>query len=587
MSVLKDLMWFFKSEKKSYFVGIFILLLIGCLQVILPYAVRIIADGIKAGTLTREVLMMWSVIALGIGITTYFLGYIWRVMLFGAANRLGRLLRNRLYQQFSSMSPQFFHKKRTGDLMAHATNDIRAIEMTAGEGVLTLADSIIKGSVVIIAMVILVDWKLTLVALIPMPFMAYATSKLGTVLHKRFHKAQAAFSDTNDKVQENISGVRVIKAFGQEDAEKKDFDHLLDDVVDKNIAVARVDSMFDPVITMVVGLSYFFTLAYGSYGIINGTLTIGELIQFTMYLGFLIWPLLAFGWLFNIVERGRASYDRVNSLLQTKPDIADQSGARDEVPSGDLVYQIEKYVYPKGNVPVLSHVDFKLKRGETLGIVGKTGSGKSTLLRLLLREFDVAEKEILIGGKSIQSFRLESLRKAIGYVPQDHFLFSTTVAENIAFGKPDATQAEIDRVAKLACIHEDILSFESGYETIVGERGVTLSGGQKQRISIARALLLNPEILILDDSLSAVDAKTEHSILDALRKERAGKTTMISAHRLSAVEQATNIIVLNDGKVIEQGSHRELMEQKGWYRMTYDQQQLESVVMEGGGAIGN
>ncbi|SEN36093.1 ABC transporter ATP-binding protein [Lihuaxuella thermophila] len=587
MSIFKDLWWFFKLEKKSYSLGILTLVMLALLHLFAPYAVRVVVDKIEAGTLTVEDLLLWTTLSLVVGLATYCFGFLWRIMLFGASNRLGKLLRNRLYEHFTRMSPRFFHQRRTGDLMAHATNDIQAIVATAGEGVLTLADSIITGGIVVFTMAFFIDWKLTVIALLPMPLMAWATSKYGSMLHKRFHKAQEAFSHTNDKVQENISGVRVIKAFGQEEYEKKEFKKLLDDVVEKNIAVARIDALFDPTIILVVGVSFFLTVAYGSFGVVSGEITIGELTQFTIYLGHLIWPMLAFGWLFNIVERGRASYDRVEALLHIPPDIADRPDAVDQVPSGEVEYRLKSFSYPESDKMVLKDIFVRVKQGETLGIVGKTGSGKTTFLRLLLREFDAEPGSIRIGGIPVTDYKLLRLRQAIGYVPQDHVLFSATVAENIAFGKPEATQEEIEEVARLACIHEDILHFEHGYETLVGERGVTLSGGQKQRISIARALLLDPEILILDDSLSAVDAKTEHLILEALRKNRKQKTTLISAHRLSAVEQADQIIVLENGRVIERGTHQELMQQNGWYKEMYERQQLESLVAEGGGTVGH
>ncbi|TCS96436.1 ABC transporter transmembrane domain-containing protein [Hazenella coriacea] len=584
MSIFKDLWWFFKLEKRSYLLGILVLFVLALLHLFTPYAVRVIVDEISNGTLTANTLMYWTGLSLLVAVLTYVCGYLWRIMLFGASKRLGRLLRNRLYDHFTKMSPQFFHKRRTGDLMAHSTNDIEAITLTAGDGVLTLADSIISGGIVVLTMAIFIDWKLTLIALIPMPFMAWATSKYGSMLHKRFHKAQEAFSMTNDKVQENISGVRVVKAFGQEEDEKKEFENLLDDVVEKNISVARIDSLFDPTIMLVVGLSYFLTVAFGSYIVLNNTITIGELTQFILYLGHLIWPMLAFGWLFNIVERGRASNDRVKALLNTPADIQDHEHALDMVPVGEITYQLPSFSYPETTVPSLQEIHVKLLPGQTLGIVGKTGSGKSTFLRLLLREFDADSDSVLMGGKPITDYRLSRLREAIGYIPQDHVLFSATIAENISLGKPEATQAEIEEVARLACIHEDILHFKEGYQTVVGERGVTLSGGQKQRISIARALLLDPEVLILDDSLSAVDAKTEHIILESLRQNRQQKTTLISAHRLSAVEQADQIIVLEEGKIIERGTHQQLMQKDGWYKGMYEKQQLESLVLEGGRA---
>lgn len=478
--------------------------------------------------------------------------------------------------------------------MAHVTNDIQAIEITAGMGVLTLFDSVVTGSFVVFSMVMFISWKLTLITLLPMPIMAWVSSYYGTLLHDRFFKAQEAFGDLNDKVQENISGVRVVKAFGQEEAEIESFRKLSDDVVKKNQAVAVVDSLYDPSIMMIVGISFFLAVSFGSYEVVQQRLTLGQLTQFTLYLGQFIWPMLAFGWLFNIMERGRASYDRVRALLEVESEVKDsaieelsleEAVQAIHIPSGEIVFELDRFTYPAQLNPELKNIHFTLREGQTLGVVGKTGSGKTTLFRVLLREFAGVEGDIRIGGVSIRDLPLDTLRKSFGYVPQEHFLFSTTIAENIALGKPDASTSEITQAAKIACIHEDIERFEDKYGTLVGDRGVTLSGGQKQRISIARALLLQPEILILDDSLSAVDAKTEKQILQELKNNRSQKTTLISTHRLSAVEHADLILVLQGGEIIERGTHGQLMEREGWYAGTHRAQQLESLISEGGGLV--
>ncbi|MED3552069.1 ABC transporter transmembrane domain-containing protein [Cytobacillus praedii] len=582
MKVFLDLMWFFKQEKKAYLTGIIILLFVAFLQLIPPKVIGLFVDHIKNDTLTAKIMLIWIGVLIAAAAIMYVLRYYWRIMIFGSAVKLSKQLRNNLYQHFTNMSQSFYQKKRVGDLMAHATNDLQAIQQTAGSGVLTLVDSIATGGFVIIAMATTISWKLTLIALIPMPLMAILTSWYGTMLHKRFHKAQEAFSSLNDKTQESVTGIKVIKTFGQENEDIQDFRKQSEDVVQKNVSVARIDSLFDPTISLIVGVSYFLSIAFGAKYVLSDELTIGQLVSFTTYLGLLIWPMLAFGWLFNIVERGRASNDRVMTLLAEKADIIDGDNSIENVPSGDIEFNVSSFSYPDENEPLLEDIYFTLKRGETLGIVGKTGSGKTTLLKLLIREFEGYNGTIQFAGYPLFKYRVEKLREAIGYVPQDHFLFSSSVAENIAFTNPNAEIDEIYGAARTANIHEDILQFSEGYDTVVGERGVSLSGGQKQRISIARALIMNPEVLILDDSLSAVDAKTEEEILNALKQNREGKTTIITAHRLSAIQHANLILVLDEGRIVQRGTHEKLMLENGWYKDMYLHQQLEELVEHGG-----
>ena len=583
LKVFFELGWFFKERRWQYAAGITMLVFVAILQLVPPKIIGIVVDEIANTQLTSSRLLMWIGILTITAIVMYIIRFYWRQMIYGSSMTLARRLRAQLFRHFTSMSPAFYQKRRIGDLMAHATNDISAVQQTAGNGVLTLVDSLTTGGFVILAMAVTIDWRLTLIALIPMPFMALSTSYYGKLLHQRFHHAQAAFSELNDKTQESITGIKVMKTFGQDKEDVEDFKRLSQEVVDKNIRVAKIDSLFDPTISLVVGISYLLSIAFGAKFVVAGDMSIGDLIAFIAYLGLLVWPMLAFGMLFNIMERGSASYDRIRTLLNEKIDIVDHPNALSIQPKGDLHFHVESFTFPGDQTPALQHVDFTLKRGETLGIVGKTGAGKTAILKLLLREFDGFQGQITFGNQELNVYQAKKLREAIGYVPQEHFLFSSTLYQNIAFVNPKATEEMVFEAARIAQIHDDIIRFSDGYSTMVGERGVSLSGGQKQRVSIARALLMNPELLILDDSLSAVDAKTEESILQALKSARQDATTIITSHRLSALQHAQIIIVLQEGTIVEKGTHETLMALKGRYYEMYQLQQLERLVERGGG----
>lgn len=582
MRVYRDLWWFFKEEKKAYILGIFVLVVVSLLVLVPPYIIGQIVDGINESTLTRSSLIQWILLLLSVGVITYGLRYVWRIMIFGASIRLARTIRNQLYEHFTKMSSRFYQRFKTGDLMAHATNDVRAVQMTAGQGVLTIVDSLTMGGVVVLTMAIVIDWKLTLITLSPMPLMALLTNYYGGLLHRRFRDAQKSFSELNDNVQGAISGVRVTKAFGQEQAETEQFKKKSLDVVAKNMRVARIDALFSPTISLIVGICYFLAIVFGARSVVNGTLTIGELTSFTVYLSLLIWPMLALGMFFNTVERGRASYDRIRALLAEQETIYEEPDAHDQPVDGTIDVQIDSFEYPGSSQAALNKMNVTIKKGQTIGIVGKTGSGKTTLLRLLQREYDVTEGQIKIDGIPLHKWRLKRVKEMYGTVPQDHFLFSASIAENVAFANPKASMTEIIKACQLANIHKDIIRFKNGYDTLVGERGVTLSGGQKQRISIARALVSDPNVLMMDDALSAVDAATEEEILKQLKAHRKDSTNIITAHRLSAIHHADIILVLSKGEVVERGTHQELMNQSGWYFTMYNQQQLEYVVEKGG-----
>ncbi|GAA0328337.1 ABC transporter transmembrane domain-containing protein [Bacillus carboniphilus] len=581
-NVFKQLGWFFKEEKKRYTIALIFLAIVGITDILPPRIVGMAIDDIHQGILSNQFIIQYMLALLVITVISYGLTYVWVNKLFGGAYVVERKLRSKFMNHLLKMTPVFYEKHRTGDLMARGTNDLKAISTTAGFGILTLMDSSIFMITVLFAMGFLVSWKLTLAAIIPLPIMAYVIKVLGEKIHKRFTVAQDAFGDMNNKVLESVSGVRVIRAYVQERADEERFGQMTEDVFSKNIAVAKIDSLFGPIIKVLVGISYLIGLGYGSYLVFQQTITLGDLVTFNVYLGMMIWPMFAVGELINVMQRGSASLDRLQKTLAYKPDIVDAKKPVDVAEPSSVGFRNVSFQYPTSNVSNLDNVNVHLERGQTLGIVGKTGSGKTTFVKQLLKFYPKGEGELTISNVPIENQRMEQVRGFVGYVPQDHTLFSKTVRENILFGRPEANEEELNKAIALAAFDQDLPFLPEGLETLVGEKGVALSGGQKQRISIARALIKDPEILILDDSLSAVDAKTESKIISNIRKERDGKTTIITTHRLSAVQHADWIIVLDDGVIVEEGTHESLMKiEGGWYREQYMNQQLETAVTGG------
>ncbi len=576
-SVLFKLKWFFREHWIRYTVAIMFLIVASAIEIIPPWLVGGAIDVITSGSMTGEQLTQYVLYFIGLILIGYVLNFIWQYQLFGGSIEIEKILRTRLNRKFLSMTPTFYEKNRTGDLMARATNDLNAVSTTAGFGIMTLIDSTMYMAALILAMGFLISWKLTFFALLPIPVLAIIMQYLGKIIHEKYMVAQDAFGDLNDRVLESVAGVRVIRAYVQERADEKKFSDMSEEVYQKNMVVERIDALFGPITKVGTGISYVVALGYGAYLVSKGEMTVGNLITFNVYLGMAIWPMFAIGELINVMQRGNASLDRVQETLHYEADVKDPGRpvVLEEVQG--IGFEQVGFQYPLSQVKNLENIRVQLEKGQTLGIVGKTGAGKTTFMKQLLKEYPMGTGKLTIGGTEITEQSKEQVLEWIGYVPQDHVLFSRTIRQNILFGKDHATEEDLQEAIRLAHFEKDLENLPMGLETLVGEKGVSLSGGQKQRVSIARALIKDPEILMLDDSLSAVDAKTEAKIIENIQNERQGKTTIITTHRLSAIQHADHIIVLDEGVIIEEGTHEELLQKQGWYKEQYDRQQLEGV----------
>lgn len=576
-SVLFKLKWFFKENRKRYTIALVLLMVANVLVILPPWLIGQSIDTIYTNTMTTHLLALFIGAMFLIMLLSYVGNFVWQYQLFGGAYVIERQLRTRLMRHFLKMTPTFYEKNKTGDLMARSTNDLRAISETAGFGIMTLVDSTVYLGTLIITMGFVVSWKLTLAAILPLPILAFILQVLGKKIHERYMTAQEAFGDLNDNVLEAVAGVRVVRAYVQERASEQRFADMTEDVYKKNMHVEKIDALFMPFSKVLTALTYMIGLGYGAFLVSTGEITLGNLVTFNVYLGMIVWPMFAIGELINVLQRGNASLDRVMETLDYEEDVKDPDKPVDIHQPESVGFNDVSFTYPMSHAVNLDHIDLQLDRGQTLGIVGKTGSGKTTFVKQLLREYPAGDGEIVFSDIALQSLKKDQVRDWIGYVPQDHVLFSRSVRDNILFGRPEATEDDIAESIRLSYFEKDLQMLPAGLDTLVGEKGVALSGGQKQRISIARALVKNPEILILDDSLSAVDAKTEAKIIENIQSERSGKTTIITTHRLSAIQHADWIIVLDDGRVIEEGRHEDLLAKNGWYKEQFDRQQIGEV----------
>ncbi|MBY7981329.1 ATP-binding cassette domain-containing protein [Vibrio fluvialis] len=574
MQLFQHLRWFFRQHRFTYALALSMLFAVAMLNMAVPWFIGHAIDKLlETRDFSQAEFYLFAL--LGVSILVYLLRYGWRRVLFGTSYQLGNILREQFYHRLLRQGQAFYNQHSTGDLMARATNDIDAVEMAAGEGILSGFDGLMTFILVLVMMFVFIDWQLAVLAILPFPFMGFGFYKLSNRIHHQFKDTLDSFSTLNEQAQQSVAGIRMIKSMGREAIEADKFERIAEQSAQSTYKVQRSEALFDPIIQLSLGAALLIALLMGGWQISSGNLTVGQLTSFTLYLSELIWPMYAFGWLMNILQRGNAAIGRLEELLNLPDSINDQGSTE---PAGyALAIEHVSFHYPETGQPSLSNISLQVGENRVLGIAGATGAGKSTLLHLLMRYWEAEQGSIEVSGIPIQSIPLPALRNLYAYVPQDAFLFSMSIMENIRIGRSEASDEEVHQAAKLAAIHDDILQFPEGYQTLVGERGVTLSGGQRQRISIARALISQAPILVLDDALSAVDIKTEKVIIEHLQQRRE-QTLIVVSHRLSAIERADEIVVLAHGEMIEKGTHRELIRQDGWYARMAAYQQMEQAL---------
>src|SRR3989339_10459 len=558
--------------------GIFVTISNICSSII-PRIVGNTIDLIKGSIFSTNDVLISIGIILGLTAGSGLFMFLTRQTIIVASRLIEYDLRQDFLLSIEKQSSSFFQKNSTGSLMAHASNDIGAAREFLGPAIMYSANTITAFTFVMYFMLSL-DVNLTLLALVPLPIIAYSVYQIGKKVHVAFRDVQEQFSHLTSHSQETFSGAKIVRSYGREEYESKKFEFLSIDYLKKNVRLAKYQSYFVPIIITLIGLSNLIVLAYGGYEMLNGRATLGKLTQFFIYINMLIWPIAAIGWVTNLVQRAAASTVRLGKIFDIVPEIKDNEQTDNSINNiqGDVEFNNVSLIYNSNNYPAVENLNLKIPKGTSLGIAGGIGSGKSSLINLIPRYYDVSEGNILIDSKNIKQIPLDTLRKNIGLVPQEPFLFSLSIAENIRFGNPSASNEEVEYFSKIAQLHEDVLTFPEKYDTLLGERGITLSGGQKQRLAIARALIKNPSVIILDDALSAIDTQTEEKLIKELNNVMEFRTTIIISHRISTVMRCDNIIVLDSGKIIESGNHNKLLQLNGKYAEMFALQQLEEEI---------
>ncbi|WP_261816945.1 ABC transporter ATP-binding protein [Vibrio gallicus] len=573
MKILWKLKSYLNRFWRDYMIAFIALQVVALINLVPSWLIGRIVDEISQGSLDTPTIVIHVLGIIVAAVAMYGLRFVWQSKLYGASIAITRLLRSELLHKFSQLSPAFYARNSTGDLMAHATNDLNAVEETMGMGIMTLVDSLIAGVTVILGMIFVVSGQLTAVALLPFPLLVVITRRYGIKLHKAFGKAQSAFSGLTEETRETVSGIRAVRSHGIGERQQKRFSDSLDQTVDANLAVAKVDAAFGPTIQLVYGLSFVVSLGYGAWLIEQGSLTVGLFTTFTLYLGQLLGPFLQFGWQFNVFQRGSSSWRRLEKLFAENTEVVEGDKTLPKHTPCNMTFNIDSFTYQDANRRALDNISFELPSGGLVGITGPTGSGKSTLLRLALRQFQLQQpSRIYLSGVATDELTFDCLRQHLAWVPQKPHLFSGSIAENIALANPTATQADIEHVATMAGIRDEILAMEHGFDTELREGGNNLSGGQKQRLTLARALLSDAQVLLLDDPFSALDMKTEVEVRRNLKQHYAHKTVLLVTQRLTNLIEADHILVLNDGAVEESGSHHQLLKNQGWYAQVYQRQ---------------